>query len=82
MPWDAGYLGQYFQPGNPELEERKTTWIFADEFYLLFRYQYSADFFYRLYKRIRKYQGFVTGFNAERGGTFKIGYCKTDVGKQ
>ena len=34
----------------------KTTWIFADEFYLLFRYQYSADFFYRLYKRIRKYQ--------------------------
>ena len=39
----------------------KTTWIFADEFYLLFRYQYSADFFYRLYKRIRKYQGFVTG---------------------
>lgn len=39
----------------------RTTWIFADEFYLLFRYQYSADFFYRLYKRIRKYYGFVTG---------------------
>ena len=39
----------------------KTTWIFVDEFYLLFRYQYSADFFYRLYKRIRKYNGFVTG---------------------
>ena len=39
----------------------KTTWIFADEFYLLFQYQYSADFFYRLYKRIRKYYGFVTG---------------------
>ena len=39
----------------------RTTWIFADEFYLLFRYQYSADFFYRLYKRIRKYNGFVTG---------------------
>lgn len=39
----------------------KTTWIFADEFYLLFRYRYSADFFYRLYKRIRKYSGFVTG---------------------
>lgn len=38
----------------------KTTWIFADEFYLLFRYQYSGDFFYRLYKRIRKYSGFVT----------------------
>lgn len=39
----------------------KTTWVFADEFYLLFRYEYSADFFYRLYKRIRKYNGFVTG---------------------
>ena len=26
----------------------KTTWVFADEFYLLFRYQYSADFFYKL----------------------------------
>lgn len=42
-------------------KEGKTTWIFADEFYLLFRYKYSADFFYRLYKRIRKYFGFVTG---------------------
>lgn len=41
--------------------EGRTTWIFADEFYLLFRYPYSADFFYRLYKRIRKYFGFVTG---------------------
>lgn len=41
-------------------KEGKTTWIFADEFYLLFRYKYSSDFFYRLYKRIRKYNGFVT----------------------
>lgn len=39
----------------------KTTWIFCDEFYLLFRYKYSADFFYRLWKRIRKYNGLVTG---------------------
>ena len=28
---------------------------------LLFRYEYSADFFYRLWKRIRKYNGLVTG---------------------
>ena len=42
-------------------KEGKTTWIFADEFYLLFRYEYSANFFYRLYKRVRKYNGFVTG---------------------
>ena len=39
----------------------KTTWVFADEFYLLFRYQYSADFFYKLWKRIRKYNDLVTG---------------------
>ena len=38
-----------------------TTWIFCDEFYLLFRYPYSADFFYKLWKRIRKYNGLVTG---------------------
>lgn len=28
---------------------------------LLFRYQYSADFFYKLWKRIRKYNGLMTG---------------------
>ena len=28
---------------------------------LLFRYEYSADFFYKLWKRIRKYNGLVTG---------------------
>ena len=39
----------------------KTTWIFCDEFSLLFRYPYSADFFYKLWKRIRKYNGLVTG---------------------
>lgn len=39
--------------------EGKTTWIFVDEFYLLFRYQYSAEFFYKLWKRIRKYNGFL-----------------------
>ena len=39
----------------------RTTWVFADEFYLLFRYPYSADFFYKLWKRIRKYNGLVTG---------------------
>ena len=39
----------------------KRTWIFADEFYLLFRYAYSAEFFYKLWKRLRKYGGFITG---------------------
>lgn len=39
--------------------EGKTTWIFVDEFYLLFRYPFSAEFFYKLWKRIRKYNGFL-----------------------
>ena len=45
----------------------RTTWVFADEFYLLFRYEYSADFFYKLWKRIRKYNGLVTGVDAKCG---------------
>ena len=39
----------------------RRTWIFCDEFYILFRYEYSANFFYKLWKRIRKYNGLVTG---------------------
>lgn len=57
----AGDAGRYLQPGVQNWKKGKTTWVFADEFYLLFRYQYSADFFYKLWKRIRKYNGLVTG---------------------
>lgn len=39
----------------------KTTFIFIDEIYLLFRNKYSATFLYKLWKRIRKYGGFATG---------------------
>ena len=42
-------------------KQGKTTWIVADEFYLLFRYEYSATFFYKLWKRLRKYNGLITG---------------------
>ena len=41
----------------------RTTWIFADEFYLLFRYDYSAKFFEKLWKRIRKYNGLLTALS-------------------
>lgn len=37
------------------------TGIVCDEFYLLFRYEYSSNFFYKLWKRIRKYNGLITG---------------------
>lgn len=38
----------------------RRTWIVCDEFYLLFRYSYSAEFFYRLFKRLRKYNAYIT----------------------
>ena len=40
----------------------KTTWVFADEFYLPFPLSVQRGlFFYKLWKRIRKYNGLVTG---------------------
>ena len=41
----------------------KRTWILADEFYILFRYSFSAEFFYRLFKRMRKYNAFITAIS-------------------
>lgn len=39
----------------------RRTWIWVDEIYLLFKYDYTATFFYELYKRARKYGAIVTG---------------------
>ena len=39
------------------------TAILADEFYILFRYSFSAEFFYRLFKRMRKYNAFITAIS-------------------
>ena len=39
----------------------KHTWVYIDEMYLLFANEYSANFFYELYKRSRKYGGVITG---------------------
>ncbi len=39
----------------------KYTWIYTDEFYLLFSSEYSANFYYELYKRARKWGGIPTG---------------------
>ena len=42
-------------------QKGKSTYIFIDEIYLLFRYSYTAEFIEKLWKRIRKYGGFATG---------------------
>ena len=39
----------------------KSTYIFIDEIYLLFKYKYTSEFISKLWKRIRKYGGCATG---------------------
>ena len=39
----------------------KETYIFIDEIYLLFQHEYSANFLFTLWKRVRKYGAFATG---------------------
>ena len=39
----------------------KRTWVFIDEIYLLFQHEYSANFLFTLWKRVRKYGACVTG---------------------
>ena len=42
-------------------QQGKRTWIFIDEIYLLFQHEYSANFLFTLWKRVRKYGACVTG---------------------
>ena len=39
----------------------RNTFIFIDEIYLLFQYEYSANFLFTLWKRVRKYGAYCTG---------------------
>ena len=39
----------------------KRTWIYIDEIYLLFQHEYSANFLFTLWKRVRKYGACCTG---------------------
>ena len=39
----------------------RSTYIFIDEIYLLFQYEYSANFLFTLWKRVRKYGAYATG---------------------
>ena len=39
----------------------KETYIFIDEIYLLFMHEYSAQFLFKLWKRVRKYGAYCTG---------------------
>ncbi len=39
----------------------RETFVYVDEFYLMFQNEYSTTFFYELWKRVRKYRGYMTG---------------------
>ena len=39
----------------------KNTFIFIDEIYLLFQHEYSANFLFTLWKRVRKYGAYASG---------------------
>lgn len=41
--------------------EGRQTFIFIDEIYLLFQHEYSANFLFTLWKRVRKYGAYCTG---------------------
>ena len=43
----------------------KNTYIFIDEIYLLFQQEYSANFLFTLWKRVRKYGAFCTRYNSK-----------------
>lgn len=42
-------------------ERGRDTYIFIDEIYLLFQHEYSANFLFTLWKRVRKYGAYCTG---------------------
>ena len=43
----------------------KNTWIYIDEIYLLFQHEYSANFLFTLWKRVRKYGACATGLTQD-----------------
>ena len=74
MSFDIRELGEQLMPVGMQVllsyflnrvtrnwREGRRTWIFADEFWLAMQHKYSSEFFYRLWKRVRKYNGFMCG---------------------
>lgn len=42
-------------------KNNRQTFVFIDEVYLLFMHEYSAQFLFKLWKRVRKYGAYITG---------------------
>ena len=49
-------LDSIFNRITANRQKGRTTYIYIDEIYLLFQYEYSANFLFALWKRVRKYR--------------------------
>lgn len=58
-------------------DKQKYTWIDIDELYLMFYQEYTAIFFHKLWKRIRKYGGLCTGITQELSDLLRSPTAKT-----
>ena len=56
-----GSLNTFLNRITSNRNKGKHTYIFIDEIYLLFQYEYSANFLFTLWKRVRKYGACCTG---------------------
>lgn len=55
----------------------KSTFIVIDEIYLLFQHEYSANFLFALWKRVRKYGAFCTGITQNIGDMLQSHTART-----
>ncbi|WMJ22903.1 ATP-binding protein [Paludicola sp. MB14-C6] len=54
-----------------------STYVFIDEIYLLFQHEYSANFLFTLWKRVRKYGAFCTGITQNVGDMLQSHTART-----
>ena len=54
-----------------------TTSIFIDEINLLFQHEYSANFLFTFWKRVRKYGAFCTGITQNADDIFQLHTART-----
>ena len=57
----------------------RTTFIFIDEIYLMFMHDYSANFLYKLWKRVRKYGAFAVGITQNVGDLLQSHTARTMI---
>lgn len=58
-------------------DDKVYTWVDIDELYLMFMREYTATFFFKLWKRIRKYGGLCTGITQDLADLLKSPTART-----